>query len=113
MQCISTIGSPPRNLHSVSNSNGIVTLSWSPPLTSADYCTSNYCFVYTVNLTDEPDFNKAFYTNETILSINTTAEELDQCSTFSWSVIAIANSFESSKAVGNHSIVLQTSLLNL
>ena len=85
---------PPSNFHSVSNSNGIVTLSWSPPLTSADYCTSNDCFVYTVNLTDGVGFNKAFYTNETTLRINTIAEELDQCSTFSWSVIAIANSFE-------------------
>ena len=106
-------GSPPSNLYTVSNSNGIVTLSWSPPLTSADYCTSNDCFEYIVNLTDEADFNKAFYTNDITLSINTTAEEFVQCRTFSWSVIAIANSFETSEAVANRSIVLQTSLLVL
>ena len=112
MQYLLQLGLP-SNFHSVSNSNGIVTLSWSPPLTSADYCTSNDCFVYTVNLTDEADFNKAFYTNETTQSINTTAEEIDQCSTFFWSVIAIANSFETSKAVANRSILIQTSSLVL
>ena len=105
-----TITGSPSNLHTVSNRNDIVTLSWSPPLTSADYCTSNDCFEYTVNLAD---FNKAFYTNDITLSINTTAEEFDQCSTFFWSVIAITNSFETSKAVANRSIVLQTSLLVL
>ena len=107
-------GSPPSNLYSVSNSNGIVTLSWSPPLTSADYCTSNDCFVYTVNLTDEADHSITLYTQQTTLNVtrlNITDRGLDPCVNYTWSVTAVTtNDFKTKTVMGNQSFLLQAGL---
>ena len=110
-----TLGSPPSNLYTVSNSNGIVTLSWSPPLTSADYCTSNDCFEYTVNLTDEADHSITLYTQQTTLNVTrlNITNGLDPCVNYTWSVTAVAaNGFKTKTVMGNQSFLLQAGLYN-
>ena len=100
-----------------SSNNGIVTLSWLPPVSSDNYCISNECsFEYTITLTNDTSDSITLYTRQTSLNItrmNITSHGLDPCVNYTWSVSARTDykDYETSTVNSNESIVLQQGIL--
>ena len=86
---------------------GVVSLSWSPPVVSADR-TDAVQFEYEVKLTNESilKFNTTD-TRVTLSRLNIT-DDNDKCTEYSWSVAAAVSDRQTDHIQGNGSIILQT-----